>query len=133
MEVGQVALGEREHLSDSLRLFERGRDDLTLEDLLGGVDGRQLELLLGAEVGVEAALAHADVVGEAPDRQALEALDRGQLGSALEDDLPGCAHRRDRCRRRVTVVSEVVICLDKIARSVVLSSTIVRSQVKEQR
>jgi hypothetical protein len=33
----------------------------------------------------------------------------------------------------VTVVSEAIICLDKIARSVVLSSTIVRSKLRSWR
>jgi AcrR family transcriptional regulator len=40
-----------------------GANDVFLEDLAGGLDGRQLELLLRAEMSVEAALRDTDVVG----------------------------------------------------------------------
>ena len=48
-------------------------DDDLVEDVLGGVDGRELKLLLRAEMGVEAALAHPDLVGELPDREPVDA------------------------------------------------------------
>ena len=53
----------------------------------GGVDRRQLQLLLGAEVGEQAALAHAQLGRQAPDRQALEPFDGGQVGGRLQDRL----------------------------------------------
>ena len=53
----------------------------------GGFDRRQLQLLLGAEVREQAALAHAELGGEATDGQALESLDRSQVGGGLEDRL----------------------------------------------
>jgi hypothetical protein len=53
----------------------------------GGVDGRELQLLLGAEVGEQPALAHPELAREAADGQAFEALDRGEVGSGLEDRL----------------------------------------------
>jgi hypothetical protein len=51
---------------------ERGADDLVGEDLGRGVDGRQMKLLLGAEVGEEAALADAEVVGQTLQRDRVE-------------------------------------------------------------
>ena len=62
--------------------------DLGLEDLTGSLDRRELELLLRAEVGVEPALAHAGGLGEVADREALEALDGGELRGRFEDRAP---------------------------------------------
>ena len=39
-------------------------------------------------MGVEAALAHADVRGEVPDRESFETLDGGEVGGGAEDRLP---------------------------------------------
>ena len=63
--------------------------DVALVDLLGRVDGRELELLLRPEVRVQAALAHADLVGEARDREVADALHRRQPRRRLEDVAPG--------------------------------------------
>ena len=90
---------------------------------LGGLDGRELELLLGPEVGEQAALAHPDRVCESADREAVDALDRGQSRCLAEDRLAAPARRRSegasamrRSPSRVAVRSS----LDKLARPVVL-------------
>ena len=66
----------------------RGPDHGVGEDLLGRVDRRELELLLRAEVCVEPALRHPDVVGEPADREAVEALERCELRRPGEDCRP---------------------------------------------
>ena len=70
------------------RSGERGSDDDVLVDLLRRLDRRELELLLGAEVCEQPALAHADVAGQARDRQPLDAVGRGQPGGGVEDRSP---------------------------------------------
>ena len=65
-----------------LRLVGR-RDHVRREDLARDFDRRKLELLLRAEVGVQAALAHPDVLSEAPDGETLEAFGRRELRSGL--------------------------------------------------
>ena len=55
----------------------------------GLVDGRELELLLRAEVGVDAALAHVERVGEVPDREAFETVDGGERHRLAHDRLAG--------------------------------------------
>src|SRR5215207_295662 len=54
----------------------------------GGRDRRQLQLLLGAEMGEEAALAHPQLGREAADRQPLQALDGGEVDGAVENRRP---------------------------------------------
>ena len=71
------------------RCAERGAEDLVHEGCAGGVDGCELEFLFGAEVGVEAALAHAGREREVPDREALEAVDRRQARGLVEDRRAG--------------------------------------------
>jgi hypothetical protein len=53
---------------DRVSYRQRWSDDCGLEDLARSINGCELELLLGAEVGIEPALAHADVLGEFADR-----------------------------------------------------------------
>jgi len=66
--VVQERVGQREHRRDAgLGRMHRADHDL-IEDLLGRVDGGELELLLRAEVGVQPALAHPDVGGQVADR-----------------------------------------------------------------
>ena len=60
-------------------------DDVVPEDRGRGLDRGELKRFLGAEVGVNAALAYADVLGEPPDRESLEPLDRGETGRGVED------------------------------------------------
>ena len=57
----------------------RRLDHLLGEQRTGRLDGGQLELLLGAEVREEAALAHPDRLGKPADREAAEPLDRREL------------------------------------------------------
>ena len=66
---------------------ECGIDDLGLEDRVGGLDGCELQFLLGAEVGEQAALAHPDRVRESPEREPFDALDGGQSRCLAEDRL----------------------------------------------
>ena len=68
-----------------MRRAERSRrggngrfDDLGFEDSSGFVDGGELEILLGAEVGVHAALAHVERAGEVADRETFEPVDGGE-------------------------------------------------------
>jgi len=63
----------------------RRLDDLSVVDLERRVDRCELELLLRAEVGVQAALTHSDVGRKAPDRDAFEALDRGEVRGGAQD------------------------------------------------
>ena len=55
------------------------------EDRRGGAHGRDLQLLLRAEVGEQPALAHLELGRQAADRQALEALDGGDVDGGGED------------------------------------------------
>ena len=68
-----------------------GLDHLLGEQRTGRLDGGQLELLLGAEVREEAALAHPDRLGQAADREAAEALDRRELRGFTEDRVTAAA------------------------------------------
>ena len=52
---------------------------------LGRLDRRQLQLLLGAEMGEQAALAHPHRVGQPADREPVDALDRGELCGLAQD------------------------------------------------
>jgi hypothetical protein len=64
------------------------RDHLAHEQLGRVIDGGELELLLGAEVSEEAALAHPGRFREPADRQRLEALFGREGGGGVEDRLP---------------------------------------------
>src|SRR5262249_39606439 len=100
---------------------ERGLDDLVGEDPLGLVHGGQLEFLLGAEVGVQAAFAQAGGGGQVPDRQALQPVGGGQGRGGAQDRGAGALP----VGARVPVAAGAVVGggvrhVDKIARSVVL-------------
>jgi hypothetical protein len=71
--------------ADPGRLGLGGDHDLVGEDDTRRLDGRELELLLRAEVSEQAALAHSDGVGEPCDREARESLDGGELRRLVED------------------------------------------------
>ena len=81
----QEALAERLHPSETVVGPHRRPDHVGLEHLLGGGDGGELQLLLGPEVRIEAALAHAARMGEASDRKPVDALDGRQAGGSRED------------------------------------------------
>lgn len=57
------------------RRCHRGSHDLGFEHAHGGLDGRQLQLLLGAEMPEQARLAHAQPPGKLADGQPLGAQD----------------------------------------------------------
>ncbi len=88
LDVRQEQLAERLQPLQAGGLRQRGDDDLRRVDVVGGVDRRELELLLRAEVREEAALAHPDVLRQAPDREPVEPFDGGQPGGGLEDGGP---------------------------------------------
>src|SRR6202034_3823515 len=72
----------------------RGRGQTRLDDLryvprAALLDGGHLEVLLGSEVGEQAALAHGQLGGEPADGQPVEAVDGGHVGGCREDGLPG--------------------------------------------
>ena len=63
----------------------RGLDHQLLEDRARGIDRGQLQLLLGAEVREEPALAHADRVGQAREREPVEPVHGRQAGRLAQD------------------------------------------------
>ena len=84
-EVGDELLAERVQAFERIRNRLRRLDDLGFEDDARRVHRRELELLLRAEMGVEATLAHTDVRGKVADGEALETVDRGEVGGRAED------------------------------------------------
>ena len=64
-----------------------GVDDLGDEDLARRGDRGELQLLLGAEVGEQPALAHVQLGREPADRQPFEAFDGGEVDRGREDRL----------------------------------------------
>jgi hypothetical protein len=79
----RVAGGEQ--APNAARRGQAGADDVVDERDAGGLDGSELEVLFGVEVGIEAALAQAGGAGELADGQALETLDGGELGGGVQD------------------------------------------------
>jgi hypothetical protein len=67
------------------RLVARGLDDELLEDRARRIDRGQLQLLLGAEVREQPALAHPDRVGQAREGQAFEPFDGRQARRLAQD------------------------------------------------
>jgi len=88
LDVAEVAVGETAQAGERRRGVGRRLEHLRREDGLGGLDGRELELLLRAEVGEEAALAHADRVCKACDREAAQPLHRREARRLVEDRGP---------------------------------------------
>src|SRR5438067_12216017 len=108
LDVREEGIAERPQTLERICDVGRRLEDLGVEDLLRGVDGRELKLFLGAEVCVEAALAHPDVGGEVADRDALETVDRGEVRCGSKDRLtapfpvgarPACCGRGHRLTR----------------------------------
>lgn len=69
--------------------FKRRVDDFADENVAGLFDDGKLKLFLGAEVRKQAALAHIQLVGEAPDGQAYEPFGRGDMHGRLKNLVPG--------------------------------------------
>ena len=114
-EVVEERVAHGDELSESGRGGERGFDDLGLEDPSGFVDGGELEILLRAEVGVDAALAHVERAGEVADREALEAVEGRERHGFAHDRVAGAFAVGTRF-----FAFPFTGHLDKIARSVVL-------------
>jgi hypothetical protein len=111
-EVAEEGVAHRNELSDSRRGGEGRFDDLGVEDPSRGVDGGELELLFGAEVGVDAALAHVERAGEIADREAFEPPQGGERHGLTHDCFAGAF--------AVGALLSWTGHVDKIARSVVL-------------
>ena len=88
-DVREEAFAERLERAPGGRLSLGGADDLLVEDLAGGLDRRELQFLLRAEVGVETALRDAYVAGEPGDREAVQPIGRGELRRGAHDRLVG--------------------------------------------
>ncbi len=74
-------------LRASWRGEARGLPDVLAEAVDRGAQTRALQRLLAAEAADESALAHAEVGGESPDGEALEALDGGDVDRCLHGEL----------------------------------------------
>ena len=88
-EVVEERVAQRDELGESRRGGECGFDDLGLEDPSGFVDGGELEILLRAEVGVDAALAHVERAGEVADREPFEAVEGRERHGLAHDRFAG--------------------------------------------
>ncbi len=85
---GNKLFAEHLDLLERRRFLIGGGDDLCVEDRAGGLDRGKLKIFFRAEVGVEAALAHSDVVGEAADRESFETVDGCQFCGRVQDRAP---------------------------------------------
>ena len=74
----EEGVAQCDELSDSRRGGDGRLDDLGFEDSTRLVDGGELEILLGPEVGVHAALAHVERAGEFADRESFESVKGGE-------------------------------------------------------
>jgi len=85
LDVGEEQLGVGAEAGQAGRGLGRGLDDQVLEDRARRFDRRQLELLLGAEVREQPALAHAHGLRQAGKREPVQSLDRGQACGLAQD------------------------------------------------
>jgi Thermophilic metalloprotease (M29) len=85
LDVAQEAVGQHPDALEPVRRARGGLDDELVEDRARRLDGRDLELLLRAEVREQAALAHSDLIREPAEREAFEALHRREARGLLED------------------------------------------------
>ena len=115
LQVVEEGIAHRDELLEPGRGGERRLDDLGLEDPSGFVHGRELQILLRAEVGVDAALAHVERAGEVADREAFESVEGRERH--------GFAHDRFASAFSVGARLSLLGHLDNIARPVVLSSS----------
>ena len=89
LQVLEERLAHPGQLAETGRSRQRRLDDLRIEDpgCLG--HGRQLEFLLGTEVRVQAALAHAERSGQVTDGQRVQPVDSGQRRGGAQDRVAG--------------------------------------------
>ena len=111
-EVVAEGVAHGHELRDPRRGGEGRCDHLGVEDPPRFVHGGELEVLLGAEVGVHAALAHADGAGEVTDREAFEAVEGRERHRLAHDRFAGALS--------VGALLPLAGHVDKIARPVVL-------------
>ena len=88
-QVVEERVAQRDQLRATRFGGESGVDDLDLEDASGLVHGRELQLLLRPEVGVEPALAHVQRGREVADREPFESLDRRERHGLAHDRVAG--------------------------------------------
>ena len=122
LEVGEEGVAQRVDPSESLGRLERSFRHLAVVDLAGGLDRGVLQLLLRAEVREDAALAHADVLGEPADGEPVEALDGGELGRRGEDRRAAALAVGP--KPTAVIAESGASRTDKLARPVVLSLAI---------
>ena len=89
LQVIEERLAYRRQLSHAGGSRKSGLHDFFGEDPARLLHGGQLEFLLGPEVRVKAALAHADRRGQVPDRQALQPVDGSQRRGSAQDRAAG--------------------------------------------
>src|SRR5215468_2981545 len=85
LDVREELLAQGPEPSGRGRSAKRGLDHLGAEDLIRGLERRQLKLLLGAEVREQPTLAQPDGRGESCDRKALDAFDGDEAGGLPEN------------------------------------------------
>jgi hypothetical protein len=135
-EVADERVGQGEQGGHAGRRGVGRGDDDAVEDLLGGVDRRQLEILLRVEVGVQPALAHADLAREPTDREAVESLGRGESGGGDQDRLARAItvrslSARDLGRhRQPSSLGSGRVSISNLARPIVLCCSVARTTVR---
>ena len=87
LHVPHVVVDEGVQPLDAGRSRERRVDHLLVVEGVRGLDRRELQLLLGAEVGEQAALAHPHGLRQAADGEPADALDGDELSRRAEDRL----------------------------------------------
>ena len=85
LRVADHVVAERPDSCESFRRTAGRIDDLGDEELGRVLDGRQLQLFLGAEVGEQPALAHPGRLRQPADRKGIEAFLGRQCRGDLED------------------------------------------------
>ena len=87
-EVGEECLAQCAKPSEAGRSLVCYVDHLGSEDVVGGLDRRELEFFFRSEVGEQTALAHPDRVGETTDGESVDAFDGDEACCLAEDCLP---------------------------------------------
>jgi hypothetical protein len=87
--VAEERLEQRSEALQAVGCVRRRLDDHLVEDRGRPLHGRELQLLLRAEVREQPALAHADALGEPREREPVEAFDRREARRLVEDRLTG--------------------------------------------
>ena len=110
----EEALEDRPEAGLSARRFQGGSEHLLDEAMGAGFEDLHLQRLLRLEVCDEAALRHAEVVGEAADRQALDADARGQGQGMGQDRLARLGSLGRRSRRHGFTIERTFVCVNPV-------------------